>query len=198
MYNYKIKIIIVGDADVGKSCIATRFQYNKFDPNYEITIGVEFFSKIIEIDNNKIKIQIWDTAGQETFNSLVKSYFRNINGCLLTFDLTDRESFTNIENWLNKVETESNTDVTYILVGNKSDKIEKRSILYEEAVAFSKRYKIDYIETSALNARNIYNLFYLITQTILEKNNINMQLNRINLKKYYDDDYNDDSCCYYL
>ena len=198
MYNYKIKIIIVGDANVGKSCIATRFQYNKFDSSYEITIGVEFFSKIIEIDNNKIKIQIWDTAGQETFNSLVKSYFRNINGCLLTFDLTDRESFTNIENWLNKVVTESNTDVTYILVGNKSDKIEKRSILYEEAVAFSKRYKMDYIETSALNARNIYNLFYLITQTILEKYNTYKQFNRINFRKNFDDEDDNNNCCYYF
>ena len=193
-YNYKIKIIIVGDANVGKSCIATRFQYNKFDSNYEITIGVEFFSKIIEVNDKLVKIQIWDTAGQETFDSLIRSYFRNTDGCLLTFDLTNRESFQNIEKWMFKVIHESNKNVTFILVGNKSDMIDKRCISYEEANAFSKKYNMEYVETSALNSRNIYNLFYIISQNILDK-----------FKKfgYYDPEkksiFNnqiDDNCCF--
>lgn len=167
-YNYKMKIIIVGDADVGKSCIATRFQYNKFDPNYEVTIGVEFFSKIIEINNKKVKVQIWDTAGQEAFDALIRSYFRNVDGCVLTFDLTNRRSFDNIEKWMSKVLDESNRKISFILVGNKVDILEKRCISYEEAVSFSKKYKMEYVETSALNSRNIYNLFNILAIDILD------------------------------
>ena len=163
-----MKIIIVGDADVGKSCIATRFQYNKFDPNYEVTIGVEFFSKIIEINNKKVKVQIWDTAGQEAFDALIRSYFRNVDGCVLTFDLTNRRSFDNIEKWMSKVLDESNRKISFILVGNKVDILEKRCISYEEAVSFSKKYKMEYVETSALNSRNIYNLFNILAIDILD------------------------------
>jgi Ras-related protein Rab-2A len=167
-YNYKMKIIIVGDANVGKSCIASRFQYNKFDPNYEVTIGVEFFSKIIEINNNKVKVQIWDTAGQETFDALIRSYFRDVDGCVLTFDLSNRRSFINIEKWINKVKEESNRKISFILVGNKVDRLQERCICYEEAVAFSKKYKMEYVETSALNSRNIYNLFNILAIDILD------------------------------
>lgn len=191
-YNYKIKMIIVGDANVGKSSIASRFQYNKFDSSYEITIGVEFFTKIIEVNEKLVKIQIWDTAGQETFDSLIRSYFRNIDGCLLTFDLTNRQSFYNIEEWMKKVKRDANRDVTFILVGNKSDNIEKRCISYEEANAFSKKYNIDYVETSALNSRNVYNLFYIVSATIIQRFKINGYTNaeKLNLIKKVDD-----NCC---
>jgi len=191
-----MKIIIVGDADVGKSCIATRFQYNKFDSNYEVTIGVEFFSKIIEVDNKLIKVQIWDTAGQEAFDALIRSYFRNVDGCLLTFDLTNRKSFENIKKWIDKVKEESNRLMSFILVGNKVDKLKERCISYEEANAFSKKYKMEYIETSALNSRNIYNLFNILAFDILN-NFINygypeskdIILKRKNKKK-------EEDCCY--
>lgn len=191
-YNYKIKMIIVGDANVGKSSIASRFQYNKFDSSYEITIGVEFFTKIIEVNEKLVKIQIWDTAGQETFDSLIRSYFRNVDGCLLTFDLTNRQSFYNIEEWMKKVKRDANRDVTFILVGNKSDNIEKRCISYEEANAFSKKYNIDYVETSALNSRNVYNLFYIVSATIIQRFKINGYTNaeKLNLIKKVDD-----NCC---
>tara|TARA_B100001248_G_scaffold225062_1_gene182512 strand:- start:278 stop:862 length:585 start_codon:yes stop_codon:yes gene_type:complete len=191
-YNYKIKMIIVGDANVGKSSIASRFQYNKFDSSYEITIGVEFFTKIIEVNDKLVKIQIWDTAGQETFDSLIRSYFRNVDGCLLTFDLTNRQSFYNIEEWMKKVKRDANRDVTFILVGNKSDNIEKRCISYEEANAFSKKYNIDYVETSALNSRNVYNLFYIVSATIIQRFKINGYTNaeKLNLIKKVDD-----NCC---
>ena len=87
-YDYSFKLIIVGDSNVGKSSIASRFQYNKFMESYEITVGLEFFSKIIKVNDMLIKIQIWDTAGQEMYRSLIKSYFRGSLGCIFVFDFT--------------------------------------------------------------------------------------------------------------
>jgi len=167
-YNYLFKFIIVGDASVGKSCIASRFQHNQYSSTYEVTIGVEFFTKMIKINNHIIKIQIWDTAGQETYRSLTRSYFRGSIGCLLVFDITNRDSFNSIIEWLNNVKKNSNEYIVFILIGNKSDMINQRQVNYDEADSFAKKYNIDYIETSALNARNIKNAFHIIAERILD------------------------------
>ena len=169
-YDYLIKLIIVGNASVGKSSIASRFQNDNYNNNYEITIGVEFYTKIIKVENKKVKIQIWDTAGQETFRSLIKSYYRGAAGCLLVFDICDINSFKNIKYWIKNVKDNSNQFIIFTLIGNKSDKIQERQVSIQEALEFAEMNELEYIETSALNSRNIYNAFYTTTNKIL--NNI--------------------------
>lgn len=171
MYDYTLKFIIVGDAFVGKSCIASKFQNENFNNNYEVTIGVEFFSKIININNKAIKIQIWDTAGQETFRALISSYYRGAAACLLVFDITKKNSFDNLRYWYKNVKDNSNSFIIFTLVGNKSDLINKREVSVEEALDFANQNDMDYIETSALNSRNIYNVFHITADKIISNVN---------------------------
>jgi Ras-related protein Rab-2A len=168
IYDYLIKLIIVGNVSVGKSSIASRFQNDIFNQNYEITIGVEFYTKIIKVDNKKVKIQIWDTAGQETFRALIKSYYRGAAACLLVFDICDKKSFEDIKYWMKDVKDNSNQFIIFTLIGNKSDKIQDRQVSIPEALEFAEFHQLEYIETSAFNSRNIYNAFYITADKILD------------------------------
>lgn len=115
------RYIIVGDVGVGKSCIMLQFTENKFRKDYKMTIGVEFGIKTIKIDNKNIKIQVWDTAGQENFLSITKLYYKGAVGALLVYDITDKLSFQNIANWLEAVRTNSSEQIVMIIIGNKND-----------------------------------------------------------------------------
>ena len=120
-YNYLFKLIIVGDATVGKSCILLRFINNNYRTSHDLTIGVEFGMKIININNKNIKLQIWDTAGQECFRSIIRSYYRNSAGAILVYDISNRTSFNNIIYWLEEIKKYASNNLSIILVGNKCD-----------------------------------------------------------------------------
>ncbi len=175
-----MKFIIIGDTGVGKSCLSLQYSENRFIHSHDITIGVEFNSKRIiltdENNNNKlVKIQIWDTAGQEQFISITRSYYRGSAGALVVFDITRRDTFLNVENWFKEIDRNADNDCKILLIGNKSDLSEHRQVSYEEANNLAKEYNISYIETSAKNYENVEFIFNKLALQILkninEKNN---------------------------
>jgi small GTP-binding protein len=155
---------------VGKSCILLQFTDNKFRYQHELTIGVEFGAKTIDINGKSIKIQIWDTAGQEAFQAITRTYYKGAIGALLVYDITRRETFTHVTKWLDDVRTNSSKNVTVILIGNKKDLEDKRQVSYEEGEAFAKENGLMFLETSAKTAYNVVESFNLSAQCIL--NNI--------------------------
>lgn len=167
-YNYLFKYIIIGDTNVGKSCIMLKYIDGKYKDYNDPTIGVEFGSKTISHQGKTIKFQIWDTAGQESFRSITRSYFRGSIGALLVFDVTNRESFNNANSWLKEVMNNTSNNIGILLIGNKVDK-DKREVSYAEAKEFSDKYNIEYIECSAKTDLNINQAFLLLTNIILRK-----------------------------
>uniref|UniRef100_A0A8C7JLC9 small monomeric GTPase n=1 Tax=Oncorhynchus kisutch TaxID=8019 RepID=A0A8C7JLC9_ONCKI len=118
-----LKILIIGESGVGKSSLLLRFTDDTFDPDLAATIGVDFKVKTIAVDGNSAKLAIWDTAGQERFRTLTPSYYRGAQGVILVYDVTKRDTFTRLENWLNELETYcTRNDLVKMLVGNKIDK----------------------------------------------------------------------------
>jgi small GTP-binding protein len=172
---------------VGKSCILLQFTDNKFRHQHELTIGVEFGAKSIQINGKTIKIQIWDTAGQEAFQAITRTYYKGAIGALLVYDITRKETFTHVTKWLEDVRTNSSKNVTVILIGNKKDLDDKRQVSFEEGEAFAKEHGLMFLETSAKTALNVVEAFNLSAQCILnniEKTGIDPTLNsNINLNK---------------
>jgi small GTP-binding protein len=124
-FDYIFKYIVIGNSGVGKSCIVNRFISDEYTEELESTIGVEFGAKVVQLEgegrNHTVKLQIWDTAGQETFQSITRSYYRSAAGALLVYDITNKETLTSCENWLNEARTNGNEEMVICLVGNKSD-----------------------------------------------------------------------------
>jgi Ras-related protein Rab-2A len=167
-YSYLFKFIIVGDSNVGKSCLMLRFTDNKFKTDNDPTIGVEFGSRSITVSQKLIKLQIWDTAGQENFRSITRSYFRGAIGCVLTYDVTNRDTFQNLANWIEETQTCSNSGIVIILVGNKCDLTAVREVDREEVEEFSRKRGLVHIETSAKTGANVDKVFESLSDMILE------------------------------
>lgn len=166
---YTFKYIIVGDSGTGKSCLLLRYTENKFEPMHELTIGVDFGTKIANINGQNIKIQIWDTAGQESFKSIITSYFRGSIGAILVFDVTNRESFNNVKYWMDTVKEKSNTPITIFLIGNKCDLVDNRVISETEAYDFAKKYNLLYMESSSKSGYNVNEVFNNLNTEIYKK-----------------------------
>ena len=135
-----------------------------------MTIGVEFGAKTIQIDGKTIKIQIWDTAGQEAFQAITRTYYKGAIGALLVYDITRKDTFIHVTKWLDEVRSNSSKNITVILIGNKKDLEDKRQVSYEEGEAFAKENGLMFLETSAKTAYNVVESFNLSAQCIL--NNI--------------------------
>ncbi|KEH18927.1 ras-related protein Rab-2-A [Medicago truncatula] len=168
-HSYLFKFIIIGDIGVGKSCLLFRFTDNSFKPIHDITIGVEFGIKFINIKNNRIKLHIWDTAGQETFRSITRSYYRGAAGALLVYDITKRETFNHLATWLEEVREHGNSNTIITLVGNKSDLAKKRVVSTEEAEKFAKENGLMFMEVSAKSSENIEEAFVKTAESIYKK-----------------------------
>ena len=162
----KIKLLIIGDSNVGKTSILLNFTDNYFPETHLATIGVEY--KVKEISTNKYNIilQIWDTAGQERFRSITKSFFRNTNGILFIYDITSRKSFQSVKDWIKDSEMHE-SGIYKILVGNKIDLEDKREVQTKELIEFGLKKGIDVIEASAKNRVNIDEAFQKIVDIIL-------------------------------
>ncbi|KRX09704.1 P-loop containing nucleoside triphosphate hydrolase [Pseudocohnilembus persalinus] len=157
-YDYIFKLCVVGDSGVGKSSMLLRFSDNTFIENQYSTIGVDFKQKSLKINDNNVKLSIWDTAGQDRFNFITRAYYKGCNGVLFVFDTTNRQSFLNIQKWFDQVqETAQNSinQVEFLLVGNKADMYEERRVPKQEAEELAQLLNCKYIETSAKNGQNI-------------------------------------------
>lgn len=154
-FDYSLKIVVVGDSGVGKTCLLIRFVRDIFDEECQPTLGVEFLTKIVQTEQHRIQLQLWDTAGQELFRSVTRGYYRGSAGALLVFDLTNRDSFDNITSWLTDIRNVARADVVTLLIGNKADLADKRQVSTEEAEAFAKEKGMQYFETSAKTGANI-------------------------------------------
>jgi Ras-related protein Rab-2A len=120
-FHYLFKFIVIGDSAVGKSCLLLQFTDHRFKADHDLTIGVEFGARTVSLHDKSIKLQIWDTAGQESFRSITRSYYRGAVAALLVFDVTKRESFEALDSWMRETRNNANGTITIVLVGNKVD-----------------------------------------------------------------------------
>ena len=173
-HKYLFRICLLGDAGVGKTSILTRFCDNTFKENYNNTIGVDFRVVTLKYKDIISKIHIWDTAGQERFRSLTINYLHNSHGFLFIFDITNKDSFDNIVNWINLSFDNNKNSVINFLIGNKCDQNSRREVEETEAQYFAKEKHLIYLEVSAKNDENIQKLFYYCAYKLI---------------KYYDKNY---------
>ena len=171
-YDYLFKLLLIGNSSVGKSSLLVRFVDDIWEENFVPTIGVDFKLKTLDVNGKKVKLQIWDTAGQERFKNITASYYRGGNGVLVVYDITDRDSFTNLTSWLIEIEKNANKNVFKLLIGNKNDLESERKVTTEEGKEFADSNGMKFIETSAKTADKVYEAFELLTKEII-KNNLN-------------------------
>jgi len=168
-YDYLFKFIIIGDAGAGKSCLLHQFIENRYKKGSSHTIGVEFGSKIIHVGGRNIKLQIWDTAGQERYRSVTRSYYRGAAGALIVYDITNRDSYNHLINWLADARTLARADISIITVGNKCDMKDKRAVTFLEASRCAQENDILFLETSALTGEGVEEVFIKVARMILNK-----------------------------
>jgi len=165
-YNHLFKLLIIGESGVGKTCLLLQFTEGSFTSNHLTTIGIDFKIKIINLEEKQIKLQIWDTAGQERFRTITKTYYKGAHGIILTYDVTDENSFKNIRNWVKQIEQNAQTNVCKVLVGNKCDR-EDRKVSYDEGLQLANEFKMPFFETSAKSNYNVSETFTFLTKDIL-------------------------------
>jgi len=168
-YDYLIKLLLIGDSGVGKSCLLLRFSDDSFTPSFITTIGIDFKIRTIELDGKRIKLQIWDTAGQERFRTITTAYYRGAMGILLVYDVTDEKSFGNIRNWIRNIEQHATESVNKMLIGNKCDMVDKKVIDTARGKALSEEYGIKFLETSAKTGQNVEEAFITLAKDIKKR-----------------------------
>lgn len=168
-YDVLYRLVLIGDSGVGKTAILLRYSDNVFNSSFISTIGIDFRIKTIEVEGKRIKLQIWDTAGQEQFLSVASSYYRNAHGIMLVYDISSAESFIHISKWVNNISTNAPTEVRQVLIGNKCDVEEsKRVIEKDRGRMLAQELDMPFLETSAKLDKNIDTAFELVTMMIME------------------------------
>jgi Ras-related protein Rab-1A len=170
-----IKILVLGNSNVGKTSLISRYSNNEYNDIYSATIGVDLNLKIIThgITDKKLKLQLWDATGLEKFQSIVKCYYKGTDGFIVMYDVTDRKSFDHINDWLNEIYNKNANSHVKILVANKTDLHTCREVLYEEGKELADMYNIDFFEISAKNNTNIDRMFDDFIKNIVANTNYN-------------------------
>ena len=168
-FNYLLKYIIVGDAAVGKSNLLLRYTHGQFREEYQLTIGVEFGSNNVNINDQIFRIQIWDTAGQENFRSITRAYYKNSACALIVYDISRRASFESISSWIEDCKNSSPKSIMMVLVGNKADLEENREVTKEEGQELAEKYGLLFFETSAKSGQNVEEVFKKSAEAIAKK-----------------------------
>mmetsp|Transcript_64604 Transcript_64604/g.76495 ORF Transcript_64604/g.76495 Transcript_64604/m.76495 type:complete len:183 (+) Transcript_64604:96-644(+) len=153
-YEYLFKVVLKGDHGVGKSNLLSRFTKNEFDFESKTTIGVDFANKLIQVDGKNIKAQVWDTVGQERYRAVTSAYYKGAVGALLVYDITKRDTFENLDQWLTELCEHAEPNIVFMLVGNKSDLDQQRVIKTDEAMAFCEDHHLEFNETSSCNQKS--------------------------------------------
>ncbi|KAI9635105.1 Rab/GTPase [Dioszegia hungarica] len=165
-YDFLIKLLLIGDSGVGKSCLLLRFCDDSWTPSFITTIGIDFKIRTIEMDGKRIKLQIWDTAGQERFRTITTAYYRGAMGILLVYDVTDEKSFQNIRTWHANIEQHASAGVNKILIGNKCDWNDKRSVTLEQGKQLADEFGLRFLETSAKANEGVEEAFFVLARDI--------------------------------
>ena len=182
-YDYIFKLLAIGDSNSGKSALLLKYTDTKWNESFVPTIGVDFVIKIflnnqkyflqkiknIEIQGKSVKLQIWDTAGEERFKNIISSYYRRASGILLLYNITDRESFESLNSWLIDIEKNTKKDVCKILVGTNCDLEDERKVTYQEGKEFATKNGMKFIEVSVENNININEAFDILLEDIMNK-----------------------------
>jgi len=165
-----IKFLLVGDSNVGKSCLLLRYIDDTFTPSFISTIGIDFKVKTIQLTNGKeVKVQIWDTAGQERFRTITSAYYRGAMGLVIVYDITSKDSFDHVPYWMDEVRTNANRDPVKVLVGNKSDMVEGRVIGETQGRTYAQQMGYLFSETSAKSGKNVKELFVELAEKVYAK-----------------------------
>lgn len=167
-YSYLFKYILIGDTGVGKTCMLLQFTDKRFSHEHDMTIGVEFGTSSVTVNNESIKLQIWDTAGQETFRSITRSYYTNTAGCILVYDITRRDSFKHVSSWLEDAKSLASSTLQVMLVGNKTDLETHRQVSTEEGQNYANQHGLLFCETSA-KSREVDHCFKSLAERIYQQ-----------------------------
>ncbi|GME94715.1 hypothetical protein B5S28_g321 [[Candida] boidinii] len=168
-YDKTMKLLLVGDSGVGKSCLLLRFVDDKFNPSFITTIGIDFKIKTIEINGTKIKLQVWDTAGQERFRTITTAYYRGAMGIIIVYDVCDENSFESVKKWFQTVNQHAKDDAQLFLVGNKADDQDSRQVSTKQGELLAQELGIPFLEASAKSGTNVSEVFLQLASLILEK-----------------------------
>jgi len=180
---YHFKLVLLGNAGVGKSCLVLRFTRDEFFADQESTIGAAFLTKSVRLeDASTVKIEIWDTAGQERYRSLAPMYYRGAQAAIIVFDLTSRESYDGSKSWVKELQRRADPNLVIALVGNKADLRDKRVIEADEANEYAKSQNLFYMETSAKDATNVENVFTECARRVPKVSNTNTKRDVVPLR----------------
>ncbi|KAJ1484727.1 ras family-domain-containing protein [Baffinella frigidus] len=168
-YDYLVKLLLIGDSGVGKSCLLLRFSDDSFTTSFITTIGIDFKIRTIEQEGKRLKLQIWDTAGQERFRTITTAYYRGAMGILLVYDVTDEQSFNNIRNWMRQIQQHASDTVNKVLIGNKCDMLDKKVIDTARGQALADEYGIKFYETSAKNNIDVDKAFTEMARDVMKR-----------------------------
>ena len=171
------KVLLLGDSTVGKTCFLMRYTDNTFQEIHMSTIGLDYRLKTMTLDSGKqVKVQIWDTAGQDRFRAITKNYYKGAHGIILIYDVTNQTTFDNVTNWINQIKEEASDKVTIFLVGNKIDDEKNRKVDTEEGEKLAKEFQLKFYETSAKIGTNVEATFkglvHIIDEVSAQNNNL--------------------------
>ncbi|XP_072530101.1 ras-related protein Rab-19 [Salminus brasiliensis] len=172
-FDFLFKIILIGDTNVGKTCVVQSFKTGLFSERQQNTIGVDFTVRTLNIEGKKVKMQVWDTAGQERFRTITQSYYRSAHGAMIAYDITRRATFESIPHWINEVEQYGAANVLLAVIGNKCDLESERQVQFTEACSLAKeRGILVALETSAKESQNVEEAFVMIARELLARNGL--------------------------
>ena len=170
-YDLKIRLMLIGDSNVGKTSIIKRYCNNQFSPSYISTVGIDFETKYLRLNGKIINLQIWDTAGQERYKVLAKNYYKNSDGFIIVYDITDKKSFNNVANWITQIKDSASENVKCVLLGNKCDLEGLRQVDINQGKDLANNYHLKFYETSAQKGNNIQKVFTDLVKGFLNDDN---------------------------
>ena len=168
-YDHLFKLLLIGDSGVGKSCLLLRFADSTYNDTFIATVGVDFKIRTIQLEGKTVKLQIWDSAGQERFKNICSAYYRGSHGIIVVYSVDDMDSFNNVKNWLNDISRHASENVVKLIIGNKCDLSDRKVVDFQMAKDFADSLGIPIIETSAKDALNVDESFMKIASELLKQ-----------------------------